>query len=66
MSAECLREPPPPVRAELEVRAKDAHHNRLAGAGQDLAHAFLQVGLHVTVEAGIAFDDLFDGGDGRS
>ena len=48
------------VPQDVEVRAEDADHDRLPRAGQDLANALLQVGLHVAVQAGIALHHLLD------
>ena len=48
----------------VEVRAEDADHDGVARAGQHLADAFLEVGLHVPLEARVAVDDLLDLGEG--
>jgi hypothetical protein len=46
---------------DVQVGAADADRDGLAGPGQDLADTFLQVGLYVPPESGIAVDHLLDG-----
>ena len=45
---------------DVQVVAVDADDDGLAGAGQDLPDALLQVGLHVAPEARVAVDHLLD------
>src|SRR5882672_456479 len=48
------------VPKNTEIRAKDAHDDRLSRAGQDLANALLQIGLDIAVEAGITLHHFLD------
>ena len=50
------------VPENVEIRAEDADDDRLTCAGQDLANALLQIGLHIPVEAGIALHHFLDPG----
>ena len=47
---------------DRQVLAEDAHDDGVALTGQHLADAFLQVGLHVTAQTGVAVDHLLDPG----
>src|SRR6267154_3183682 len=50
------------VPENVEIRAEDTDDDRLAGAGQDLANAFLQIRLHIAVEARITLHHFLDAG----
>ena len=49
------------LRAQhVQIRAEDPDYDGVAGPGEHLFHALLEVRLHVALQAWVAVDDLLD------